>query len=98
MKRTDKQNASLHLGCRLLAEALNDAGWERKRFYEEVIHMEVPWTEEAIKEMYKWVIKPMYGKTSTTELSRVQVSEAWEVMMRRISEATGVFVDFPHEE
>ena len=39
------------------------------------------------------IITAMYDKDSTTRLSRAELSEATEVMLSRIADLTGVYVD-----
>jgi hypothetical protein len=49
--RTHKQNNALHVYCRMLSEALNDAGYDMKKTLKQEV--EIPWTTELVKQ-YLW--------------------------------------------
>jgi len=92
--RTIKQNASLHVYCELLAEALNDAGLDMKKTLKPEV--DIPWRKESVKEhLWKPIQKALTGKESTTEISTVEPSEIYDVLNRHISEKFGVHVDWP---
>ena len=94
MKRTNKQNASLHVFCRHLAEALNDAGLDMKKTLKPEI--DIPWTEENVKNhLWRPIQEAMEGKESTTELSTVEISEVYLVLNRHLSEKFGITVAWP---
>ena len=92
-QRTSSQNRSLHLYFRLLAEALNGAGYEISK----VIKTDMPWNERLIKELlWKETQKYVLGKESTTELNKLEdITKVYEVINRAIGEKTGVHVPFP---
>jgi len=48
-QRTLTQNRALHKYCELLAEALNDAGYEMKAVLAVKV-VDVPWSKELVKE------------------------------------------------
>jgi hypothetical protein len=97
-QRTGKQNAAIHVFFQELAEALNNAGYDLKTFLnasEKTIP--VPWTAATVKEtLWRPVQKALTGKTSTTEQTTVDPSKVYDVLMKRISELTGVYVEFPN--
>lgn len=98
MKRTDQQNKALHKGCELLAEALNDAGYEMKAVLAAKT-ADVPWTGASVKEvLYRPIMRAMTTKVSTTEMNRVEVSQVWDVLNRHLGENFGVTVGFPSED
>ena len=91
----------MHKFFELLAEALNDAGFDVKIFLAATKdHTNVPWTKESVKEiLWRPVQKAMTGKESTTEISKVEPSDIHEVLMHRISEITGIdYIPWPSEE
>ena len=95
MKRTEQQNKALHKGCEMLAEALNDAGYEMKAVLAEK-DVDVPWTKESIKEvLFRPIMQAMLAKHSTTELDRLEVSQVWDVLNRHLGEKFGITVPFP---
>jgi hypothetical protein len=94
-QRTITQNKALHRYFELLAEALNDAGYEMKAVLA-VKSVDVPWNKETIKEvLWKPIQEAMTNKDSTTELNTVDVSEVYQVLDRHIAQNFGVHVPFP---
>jgi hypothetical protein len=95
--RSDQQNKAIHLFCRLLADALNDAGLDVRKTMKQ--DFDVPWNETLVKELiWKEVQKAMFNKKSTTQLSKTEVGDVYEVINRNIAERHGVYVPFPSEE
>lgn len=91
--RTVTQNAALHASMRELASVLNVAGLTMQTVLKE--GTEIEWTEAAVKRyMFHPVSLAMYGKESSAELNTVEMSGAWETMMRHLGEKFGVFVPF----
>lgn len=96
-QRTNKQNDSLHLYFRQLAEDLNDSGLDQRTVLKPSV--EIPWTEQAVKkQLWAPIQKAMIGEQSTTELNTKQVSEVYEVLNRHISTKWGVHTPFPSNE
>ena len=96
-KRTPPQNNALHLYCELLAQALNDAGFDMKRTLKHDV--EIPWNKDMVKEhIWKPVQESMTGKKSTTEMNTVDPSEIYEVVSRYLGQRTGVYVPWPSNE
>lgn len=96
MRRTNQQNRALHKYCAMVAESLTNAGLDmRKTLKPEV---EIPWSGDSVKEhMLKPIVKAMFDKESTTELTTKEVSEVYEVMSRHLGEKLGINVEFPQE-
>jgi hypothetical protein len=98
MKRSPEQNNALHLYFERLAEALNGGGYEMKAVMK-VKKIDVPWSKERIKEnLWKPLEEAMLSKSSTTELSRGEVNEVYEVLNRWTAQNFGISVEFPSEE
>ena len=102
MKRTDPQNAALHLMFEQVAETLNDAGFDQQAVWEKR-SVPVPNTKESIKELWRSIQKQMYpredGKEpSTTDLTTGQVGKIYDVFNEAMAEHFGIHVDFPHQE
>jgi len=94
-QRTLRQNRSIHLFCEMLAEGLNDAGYDMKRVFE-VKTVDVPWTKESVKAcLWKPIQDAMFEVESTAKLERTQVSKVYEVLNRHITSNFGVHVPFP---
>lgn len=95
-KRTVTQNNAMHKYFELLAQALNDAGYDMKVMIELAPKMSADWTKTAVKEkIWKEFQDAMLSKKSTTKLETEEVSKIYENVNRRISELTGVTVPFP---
>ncbi|MCP5016556.1 MAG: hypothetical protein GY938_15020 [Ketobacter sp.] len=96
MKRTIKQNNSLHKYCTQLAAALDAGGFDMR----EVIKVPIKPTKENVKEeMIKPVMRKLYpGITSTTQLSTTQAIELYDVVDRATGQSLGIHVPWPCEE
>lgn len=97
---TKKQRGALHVWCKLMAEALNDAGFEmqvailNKRKEEMII--EIPWDGATFKKIwYKQTLQKMTGLKSTEDQKTVTPGEVYNVLARFFSEAYGVHVPWP---
>lgn len=98
-QRTVLQNKALHKYFELLAEAMNDAGWEMKRFFSIKPEIEIPWNKDRVKaNLWKIVQEMMIGKKSTSKLNTKEVNDVYVVLDRHISSVTGVHVEFPKDE
>ena len=76
-QRTEKQNNALWLGLTMLADALNQAGLDMKKVLKE--NVDIQWTKDSAKEyLFAPIIHAKYGKKSTTELTKEEISEAWQ--------------------
>jgi hypothetical protein len=96
--RTPKQNSALHVYCKLLADALNEAGYLLvvPGFKE---GFEVPWTGDMVKEnIWRPIQEAMFEIKSTTQLNRRQVSEVYEVIARNMSVNRQISVPFPQNQ
>lgn len=100
-QRTKKQNKSIHLFCRKLANELNGKGYYMQMVLKPTY--ELRWDEKSVKEhLFKPVIKALYGLNSTTELSTKDVTKAHEQLMLMLMESPKLkeleYIDFPSEE
>ena len=93
-KRTLTQNSSLHLYSRWLADALNDAGLDMLKVFNE--GAEIPWTGATVKELlWRPVQIAMTGKTSTTEQTTAEYTEIYQVLDRHMAAKFNISVDWP---
>lgn len=95
-QRTTTQNASLHVYTKLLADGLNDAGYDVNT----TITVPVSFTSETVKEyMFKPIMRALYPeKVSTTELSTTEIQEVYENLNRLTGEKFGVSMPWPSNE
>ena len=93
-QRTLNQNSALHLWFQLLAEALNDAGYDMRKVIREEI--DIPWSKDTIKKhIWKPVQEAQLGKKSTTQLSTKDIDQVYDTVNRAIGQRTGIHVPFP---
>lgn len=97
MKRTPPQNNALHVYFRLLADELNNAGWDMKKTLKQSI--DIPWSEDRVKEfLWKPIQDAQLKKKSTTELTTTEVDKIYDTLNRHLGEKLGIFVRFPSDE
>jgi len=92
--RTLQQNKAMHKWFTMVADALNDAGYDARAVLGPEV--EIPLTDKIVKnQMLKKIAKAMFDKDSTTELTTKELSMACLVLNKFISENFGVSVSFP---
>lgn len=94
-QRTLRQNAALHKYCELLAEKLNSAGFEMKKFFE-VKSVDVPWDMQRVKDcIWRPVQQAVTKKDSTRDCSTAEYPKIYSIVSRHISENLGVNQEWP---
>lgn len=89
MKRTEAQNAALHLWLRRVADCLNDAGFSVMTVMRH--DADIPWTEHLAKELlWRQVQEAMTGHASTTDCEKLDYPAIEEVIARHIAQSIGV--------
>ena len=105
-QRSPQQRKAMEVYFRELAEALNAAGYDMKKVLE-VKTVDVPWSQELVKEvLWKSIQEPMYPETvdedgvvHTARCPMDGVDKVYEVLNRHIASNFGVSIPFPsHEE
>ncbi len=92
--RTNKQNASLHLGLRNLGDEFNAAGLDMKKVLKPGV--DIPWTEASVKEyMFNPISKVMFDGRTSSELDTQEIQAVWAVLIRHTGEKHGVTVPWP---
>jgi hypothetical protein len=95
--RTWRQNNTLHLLFRRMAEALNDAGFEIPHPFKP--DLEIPYSEESVKELlYKPIITMYFKVDRSTDLDTEQLSESMTILVDAVKRNTGVYVHIPTGE
>ena len=92
--RSKKQQASLQIYCRKLANTLNEAGISQKVLLEA---FEIDNSEESIKSLFREIGRKKYGKTSTAKLTTKECTDVYEEVNRGTS-LKGVHEPWPSEE
>ena len=96
---TRPQQNALHLGLKMVADALNLAGLDMRKVLKPEI--EIPWTMQSAKDhLFRPIMKTMYSKESTTELSKLEEIDAvWDTMMRFLGQNHHLeYIEFPHDD
>lgn len=99
-QRSDQQRKAIEVYCRELAKALNDAGLDQRSVLAAMSEgVEIPWRQESIKDvLWRRVQTAQTGKQSTTQLSRQEVGQIYEIVNRWTSDTFGVGVPWPERE
>ena len=93
--RTILQNNSIHLGCTQIANVLIENNITLNAV---IKNLEIRPSMNSIKDIFRAIAKAKYGVESTADLKSNQIDPCWEDLIKAISEATGVFIEFPSRE
>ena len=95
-QRTQRQNNALQQYCKDLAVALNEAGLDMKKVMKPEV--DIPWSKDAMREhLWRPIMTAVTDKTSTTKLTRGEVTEIYDVINRHMAQKHGIVVQFPSE-
>jgi len=98
-QRTLKQNNSLHLYCRKLADELNGKGFDMRVVLKP--EYKIRWDDKSVKEnLFKPIAKALYNLDSTTKLDKKQVSRVHEELMQMLVDKFPEldWIELPSEE
>ena len=96
-QRTIQQNKAIHKYCEMLAQALNDAGYDMRKTLKPGI--DIPWNKDRVKDfLWRPIQEAMTGKESTTKLTTREPSDVYAVLDRHLGEKFGIHVEFPSNE
>ena len=96
-QRTIQQNKALHLYFRFIAEALNEAGLDMRKFLKQEI--DIPWSDKTVKEfLWRPVMKAQLLKESTTEMSTTDIDKVLETLNRYFTQKGLEHIPFPSLE
>ena len=97
MDRTYRQNRTIHLLFRRIAEALNDAGFEISHPFKP--DLEIPWSEESVKDLlYRPIITSYFKVERSSLLDTAQLSESMDILVDAVNRNTGIYVPIPSQE
>lgn len=96
-QRTKQQNKSLWLLFTQLADQLNDSGLYMQKVLKAGV--EIQWNKDMVHD-YLWVpvMKAQVNKTSTKDMTVVEVDKVFETINKHIGEKFGLVIDFPSIE
>ena len=90
-QRTETQNNSMQLWCERVAKTLNDAGVEMVVNLPTGKQWTIPWSQTTVREnIWRPVQEAITGKQSTTEPSRSEYSQVYEVIHSRFADHHGI--------
>ena len=81
-----------------MAKELKDCGISFRTFLLMKPSLDIYWTPEIVKRVFKEVQHAMYGTESTTELTTKQVTEVYDAVNKMFGEICGVSLAFPSME
>lgn len=98
VQRTASQNNALHLYLSRVADEMNKQGITMQDVMRAVKRAEIRPTMEGLKEVvWKPLQEVMLAKKSTTELSKTEVDEVYEMFNAFIGREFGIHVPFPND-
>lgn len=93
--RSAIMNNCLHKYCELLADKLNDAGYDMLKVLKPGAN--IPWSKHTIKELiWRPFQRALCDKESTTEPTNEEYKKTYEALNRHLAESTGVSVSWPN--
>lgn len=97
-KLSGQERKALHLGCEIIAEALNEKGLDMRTVLREDVRL--PWSKQNVKDhLYRPIMRSMKKKKSTEDLERGEAGEVYDFLAGHLAEVFGVDVgDFPSFE
>lgn len=98
VQRTQSQNNALHLYLSRVADELNKEGRTMQDVMRAVKRAEIRPTMEGLKEVvWKPMQEIMLAKKSTTELTKQEVDEVFEMFNAFMGREFGIHIPFPHD-
>lgn len=98
--RTVKQNASIHLYCKKVSEALNAGGFSLQKVVSLFKKSEIEWTMLSVKDiLWRNIQIALTNKLSTTKLESDEVTNVYKNIDNYLSQKVGIeSIDFPSEQ
>ena len=100
-KRTKKQNDSMHLLFEQIAQELNREGYDVRIVLQVLAEqgIDMMWSKESVKELWRVIQIKHTGKKSTTELDSIgEITEIYDMINKFLSENFFVTKPFPSLE
>lgn len=98
-QRTELQNNALHLYLEWVARELENGGHTMQDVCKVITKIEIHPTKENVKEIiWREIQRALFGKKSTTELSKHEVTKVYEVMAQFLAREFQISLPFPNDE
>jgi hypothetical protein len=95
-KRTTKTNSALHKWFSLVSEEANEKGLTLDKLYTSPQNMRI--TEHFLKDLFREYGRVMYGKESTSNLTKEEINKLIKVFEQVFSERLDCQIPFPSYE
>ena len=96
--RTELQNRALHLYFEWVARELQNQGQTMQDVVKKLTFTEITPTKNSVKEMiWRPIQETVVSKKSTTELSKHEVSEIYDIISMFLSKQFGISLPFPND-
>lgn len=97
-QRTSQQNKSLHLYLSQVAHELQNQGQTMQDVVKAIKKVEIVPTGKNLKELvWREIQKALLNKESTTELTKHEVDEVYEVMNKWLGQNFEIHIPFPSD-
>lgn len=94
-EKTRQQEKAYHKGFQIVADILVENNITLNAV---IKNLEIRPSASSIKDIFRAIAKAKYGVESTSDLKSNQIDPCWEDLIKAISEATGIFIEFPSRE
>ncbi len=96
---TPQQRKALHVYFGLLADELNAAGLDLRRFFELRPKIDIPWNKDLVKEhLWKPIQEVMLKKKSTTDCDTTDYTKVYETLNRFTIEHFHISIPWPNKD
>jgi len=97
-QRTIIQNNSMHKFFELFEKEAYREGVTYTEFIRKRPQLELPWTKEKVKEVWRDICFLLYGHRHTSKLKTDQVKIVYDVFNKAVGETINVHIPFPSNE
>lgn len=98
-QRTEQQNRALHKYLSMVAQELQNQGQTMQDVVKKITKVEIIPTTYNLKEIvWREIQKVHLGKESTTELTKLEVNEVYDIMSMWLSKNFGIDIPFPNDD
>lgn len=98
-QRTELQNNALHLYFEMIAKELQNQGQTMQNVVKKFDFCEITPTKQSVKDIiWRPIMETVVSKKSTTELTKHEVTEVYEIVSMFLSKQFGISIPFPNDE
>lgn len=98
-QRTELQNKALHKYFEMVAHELRNQGQTMQDVIKKIDFCEITSTKQSVKDIiWRPIQETVVSKKSTTELTKHEVNEVYEIVSMFLSKQFGIDLPFPNDE